>query len=821
MSRIAEYANQVASGSARFPAMPTGPERCAQFVRMLCEQVGISPYQIGDVYGVAQRRGHQGEVWATDLEIGLRDAGKLASDLMPGDLLFVEGVSPPYGHVAIYLGNSKILHNSLYGGGTVVDGHVRVHNIEVLGTISSIMRIDAKSEADKAQATTYPAKYIPHTVYGAGSYGASDPPTLVHTPGDTVTAIGQNVNEARKGLFGGEISGQELTDPPLWQFNVMYPNEPRAPGWWDTEEFGPVPGLIVVRMMEDNELDFAMPILGPLSILGENAKDRALQAFRKLVVKEADTARYGLFLEPIEQFVTDPKKFRWPLPGVEGIHLRLESNGDARGEVTLFIADQHAAQTVHGTLCMIQRYRNAMVEIWLPHVFRDPKLKGQPGEEQLVLEPAFVGMVEEVTAAPWPSHITFKVLPQTLAQNRRGMSDDTLPGGGKRPITQQWQGKKIWEILQTIAKEHGFLMIGHSMTGLAGIPQLDRVIPVYDAMKRPPQDVIRELIEVYAGVKYQRVFGTELFGKDPTGRNLRAVYFVYDPGAWNPFSADFWKSGIFTALWGPLYKQITGVDAVGNICVFYPADLVEPDRIKDWADLLEVWASPESRFNPTGKHGSVMRRFLSTTLALTGNNPVGQSYDQGQVSEFHTALSDFMDGLLPKTTKRVHKTPVRVFSVEELTSRNPGESDMSNPLVGDPAGQGVQKASKNKVTAIQAADMMELKQSKDGQFILPTPTGPQTFRGSDELFLYYSANESRPSMVVPGSPAEDSMGFYPYTVTLRVEATQGVKIGMPACLVGFPRMDGMWEIQSIEYDLGGDRQDVLVTLRTARDLFAY
>ena len=87
--------------------------------------------------------------------------------------------------------------------------------------------------------------------------------------------------------------------------------------------------------------------------------------------------------------------------------------------------------------------------------------------------------------------------------------------------------------------------------------------------------------------------------------------------------------------------------------------------------------------------------------------------------------------------------------------------------------------------------------------------------------LYFSSSFGRPTYVIPingDKEADENEGkFFPFTLTLSVLPSHGVRVSMVAVLVGFGRIDGCWEIQSVSRSLGRS-DEMSVTLRTMRDV---
>jgi hypothetical protein len=53
---------------------------------------------------------------------------------------------------------------------------------------------------------------------------------------------------------------------------------------------------------------------------------------------------------------------------------------------------------------------------------------------------------------------------------------------------------------------------------------------------------------------------------------------------------------------------------------------------------------------------------------------------------------------------------------------------------------------------------------------------------------------------------------------MQIKPSYGVRVGMVAAVIGMGRLDGIWEIQSVQWTLGRNEEQTVI-LRTQRDLF--
>ncbi|EYB67768.1 hypothetical protein DEIPH_ctg033orf0210 [Deinococcus phoenicis] len=692
--------------------------------------------------------------------------------------------------------------------------------------VTSIIRFpeDQKSAKDSTQAIVPGGTTISPTL-AAPTPGTTPP--LPEAPVGFAATLADLVKPPSRADFRG--------DDPLWVYSAIgAETQQRAPGVQVTN-LGSVQSIVVLRNPYQDELDYAMPFFGPLSILAEDTAAVFKQRWNNLKARYQQSESWGHYYEPIERLALD-RLYRWPLPNVTGIELRQNTDGSSVAEIEMYVDDHDAAEMLLSSLNMAQRYKNMLVEVWLPVTYYHTG-PGAPTGERLVLEPMFVGMIEEVTASPWPSTLRFRVIPQDAVMNLRGMA--AIEGTN---FTGHWETVRaegqvpLYQIIGDIGEAYKILFYapavgslaslaslakGGGQIGLDGYPELQVGPETFDGYMQPPLDVVRQLVE-QRGLRLQRLTGFEVFGYHllkvlPFAP--RAIWLVYDPTAWNPFQQGFWGNAVWSKIFKPLAEIVApGDDVVGNIAVFYPHNLAsDPKYIKLLASTLDTFATDDARKDKLWTLVTNLQAIAQGGFGM-GNGPATKAaYERGTQS----VLIDWLNDLWRSNNAnvdRVTKALCPVLEVESFVSRTPTESELTNPLYGTDVGKAVQYKT---VSGQRAADLMDVQQQTDGTFALATPNGKKNFAAKDRVFLKYSANSSRPMTAIAALGQIEERGrFYPHTLVLQCKPTHGVRPGMMAALVGLGRIDGIWEVYSVEHNLDGAGQNLRVTLRTMRDLYA-
>lgn len=826
MSAVRDYALDIVAG--RRGPLVTTPGMCLSFARTVTDNaLGISTYSYGDVPAALRNPGATAPIWVRE--------GLGVAQAMPGDMLMQENEVPhPLGHVALYLGTLPgdssgqryVLENTTARRGRVISGGVRLTRLEdflASSPVTSIIRFpeDTKSAADQAQAIRP----------GGVNVSAGRPPasTVTPTPGEVVGGGETGGGGLIEWLDGpGEPQGhQTRPDDPLWVYNTIGDfAQSRAPGDSLTN-LGPVRSMVVLRRAYADELEQAMPFLGPFSITVENAVALFKERWRTLRARYEATESWGRVYEPLGRLSEPGSTYRWPLPFTTGIELRQTIDGNSVAEIELHVEDHEAAELILASLNMAQRYKNVLVEVWLPVTYYDKQRQG----ERLVLEPMFTGVIEEVTAAPWPHSIRFRVVPQDTAINQRGLGDDS----GKS-FTGHWEKTPVWRIIGDIGEKYRILFYGPTLSslwgfrpllegggqiGLSGYPTLEETPESFDAYRQPPLDVVRQLIE-QRGLRLTRISGFEVFGRPLGGWGLgfipRSIWMVYDPLAYHPGQEGFWTRPLWSQVFGPVARLVApGDEVVGNVAVFYPHNLAhDPKYVKLLAATLDTFATDDARRDRLWNLVTTLQSLAQGVLGLGDGPAVKAAYEQ----QTQSALISWLDSIWKTAnpnTERVTKALCPVLEIESFVTRTPAESEMTNPLYGTDVGKDAQV---RPVTAARAAHLMEVRQGMNGLFSLMTANGPKDFAAKDQVYLNYVSNLSRPYTVIPAvGNIVESGRFYPHVLTLNCKPSYGVRPGMMAALVGFGRIDGIWEVQSVEYELESNSQTMRVTLRTLRDLY--
>lgn len=806
---VYELASQIVAGTASDPS-GHGNESyyCLSFARHVVDKaLGVNSYGLGGLNPPPSY------ITANIAKDAWTNAGFSVNTILPGDLLF-----QPYqndGHVAIDMGVAAdgvhyVLENVVADRGkhTPAGTKVRLTPFTEFGRVTTVIRFPT----DRKDASVKPINVAGLTA------GAATAATAAAPAGGVLQNIFSAIIAGDPRLLFKTPEGPEYShEQPLWLYNTLEAYEGRQPVARATSTSSDLPfshisnSLVVIRKPYADELDTAMPILGPFSIAVVNFQERLNIGWAKLKSYYLTSESWGRTYLPIQELGnTTAGSYRWPLPFVSNISVRQDAGVGAVGEVELHIGDQEEAEMILSTLAMIQRYKNALVEIWLPVSVYD-KVNGG---ERMVVVPAMTGMIDEVTASPYPHSIKIRILPQDQIMNLRGIDPDELPNSNFP------EGTKLSDIISAISDQYKIKFFTPSALSIEELPGLQRQIGPggYETMGRPPLDIVRELVERSGGLKMTPIFGTEVFGKQLLPFVPRAVYMIYDPLGYTPFTTGFWKNQLWDKLLSPLARLLLrGQGATGEVAVFYPIDLGrDPKYVKNMAAIFATYATDAARSNVFGAFIDKALT-LASTFGLGGGTAVRAALD-GQTQD---ALIELIDGWFPKEGgDRVIKYMAPVLNTEEFITRTPSASDLANPVFGTPVGAGQQRA--RRVSVDRAAKLMQVSQSPDGTFQLQTPTGPAVFNRQDDVMVYYSSSFGRPTLVTPiGGAAEtddNNIKFFPFTLTLSVLPSHGVRVGMVAVLVGFGRIDGCWEIQSVNRTLGRS-DEMSVVLRTARDLF--
>lgn len=816
MSRISDAAWEVAQGARRAPN--SGYASCLSNARMIADQaLGFGVYA---KYGNGWDPAYKSPTAAT-AELVWRSKGLSVPRMAPGDFLFTAGDSSA-GHVGIFLGTRNgvayVLENTYANRGQIVGGqqYIRLTPLSQFGTVRTIIRFpeDTKTASDLQQAS---------------GGGVVDTPAPAAPPGATAgeagTPVGQALASVGIDFTGLGIGTKDFTgyrENPDWLYNTIegftQGKDPRAPSASMTN-FGSVRGTVILRTPYADEMEQAMPFMGPMLISAQAVRDELLKRFNTLKRQYFATESWGKYYAPLYRLATsqDPGVYRFPLPDVSSVSYRQDAGGAAVAEVELHVSGVEEGEALYATLSTVSMLKNALVEVWVPMTYYDAGRKDGQAE---IVYPAFVGVVEEVSANPYPHGIRFRVVPQDHYVGGRGINPD-------EGVPNSWpKDTPLYQIIQDIAKAYRITVFTPSaiapgdLTGLSGLKQLQTLLDAeYNALYRPPMDVIREIVERSAGLRLTRLFGFELLGK--TVGPTRGLWMIYDPLAYTPLTPGFWKNALWVNLTSKVFGFLTGNgNLVGEVTVFYPDNLPwDPKQIKRMAAILDTYAPDEARATP-------WRRLIDTISAGlsavgVGSGPaVKAAYDGQAKTAMIEAINEWYASSDADRTP-TQKWLVPALSIEDLTTRTPTDAELANPIFGTVSGQTGQRGTVT--TAEKAANLLQANQSKEGGWLLQTPSGQQAFASKDKVYVYYAANMSRPSMVVPvnrSGEVDDAQGkFYPYTLTLRCKPMHGVRVGGVAVLIGHGRLDGHWEIQSVQHTLSGSDQELVVTLRTARAIY--
>lgn len=791
---MSEAALAIVEGRATPPATERG--RCQSHARRVVDRaLGFSVYSRYPV----PKDPRYGDITAASAETAWKAAGLAVTDMQAGDLLYTAGDSPA-GHVGIFLGvlggKALVLENTTAARGRVVGAHlnIRLTEFSQFGPVRTVIRFpeDTKTADDRA----------------LNEANGTAPLT---TKTEFLGLVG--ITQEESGYVLKLPDTPNYRDDPAWMFHTLAVHADRAPQAVTTN-LGQVKSIVVLRTPYADEMEFAVPFLGPISVSSGAIKDTVEKHFRLLKQRFFRTEGWGAYYEPIYNLALsqDKGQYRIPIPGVTSISVRQEAGGNAVAEIELHIGEQEPAEMILSTLVMAQRLKNAMIEVWLPMTYYDPQAKGR---ERQILYPAFVGVPEEVTASPWPHGIRFRVVPQDHLMNTRGVN----PADG---VPNHWpKDTPLHQIVTDIGDAYKIKFWTPSAPTLGTLKQLQATTEnAYNALYRPPLDVVREVVERAAGLRLARTTGFELFGRSIVPGGSRGMWMVYDPNAFHPFTKGFWAN----QWWAQVASKVAGVilgdpNVVGECAVFYPENLSrDPKHLKVMASILETYGRETARDKAWRKLVDTVSSILS--VAGIGSGPAIKSAYEG---EMKTALIEAVDSWFasgPDGAARIQKWLTPVLAVEEFVARTPSEAELANPVYGTPHGQVGQRV--QRVSAEKAASLMQIGQAPDGGFYLQTPNGPRQFARKDSVYLYYSANLARPSLVVPVNRTpemEDAEHrFYPYTVTLRCKPEYGVRVGQLAVVVGLGRLDGLFEIAAVNHSLNGSSQELEVVLRTSRDL---
>ena len=801
---IYELARQVLVGEAPNPNPDTNNMKglCLRFIRGIGDRaLGVSTYALGGIVPVG------GNITAAQAERGFLAAGYSVNSILPGDWIFQSffQAGENVGHCAISMGVGddgvhRVLENCLPVRGipAACGPAVRLTPFSEWGRVSLIVRFpqDHKEPARK-----------PIDVAGLTTAAAAPEATTNPVTGLLNKILYGDPNFDVKNPGGPDFAKEN----PAWIYNVLEGYEGRAPAARPTNlGSSDLPSIVIIRKPYFNELQTSLPIFGPFSIAVQDGGERLKRGWAKLRSYYLAAPSWGRTYQPIYELGRDnSESYRWPLPFVSNINVRQDSGTGAVGEIELHIPEQVEAEAILTTLAMIQRHKNAILEIWLPTIIHNEK----SGGESQVLIPFMTGMIDEVTASPWPHNIKIRVLPQDQFMNLRGMDSSE----GK---TTNWPGgTPFYEIVQTIGREYGLLFLTGSASSLDALPGLRRTCGTggYESMGRPPLDVVRDIVVQTAKLQMVPIFGTEVFGKKVLGFLPRGTFLIYDPSAYTPFTTGFWKNEAWSKLFSPIAKLLLGgQQAEGEVAVFYPIDLSRsPKYINNMAAIYDTYGNETIRKN-------VFVQFINTILSISsaaglGAGPAERAALDGKTQD---ALISLVNSWFPSTDgPPTAKYLAPVLNVEEFVHRTPSASDLANPVLGTAGGNTQQRG--RRVTAEQAARTMHVNQTPSGDFQLQTPTGEQTFSKHDSLMLFYQGSFARPTVVVPvngDETVEEGNRFFGSTVTLEVLPSTGVRVGMVAVIVGLGRIDGVWEISAVQRSLGRNDQ-MSVTLRSQRDLY--
>jgi hypothetical protein len=606
-------------------------------------------------------------------------------------------------------------------------------------------------------------------------------------------------------------------EQPLWLYNTLKIYEGIQPTAKETNLAftSGTNSIVIIRKPYADEMATAMPILGPLSIAIQAWEERYKQVWTKLKGYYLESESWGRTYLPLFNLgnpETVKDSYRYPLPFVSQVSVRQDAGTGAVGEIELQIGDLTEAEMIHSSLCMMQRYKNAIIEIWRPVMIYDDEMKS----ERQVIVPAMTGMLDEVSSSPYPHTIKLRVLPQDQFMNMRGINpDEVKPGSTTWPAHTQ-----LHTILETIATQYKIKFFTPSAFSLGDVPQLQREVgdSGFETMGMNPLDVARQVAERAGGLQLIPLFGTEVFGRSiNVGFIPRAVYMIYDPNSFGPFTPGFWQNELWSHFLSPVAKILgRNQSAAGEVAVFYPEDLAHNQKyISNMADILRTYASDTPRANAFGQ-------FVDKVLAIAatlgvGSGPAVRAAIDGKTQD---ALVELIKNWWPSGTgEPVQKYFAPILNVEEFVARTPASSDLANPIFGTAGGAGGQRTTR--VSAERAAKLMQVTQGPDGSFTLNTPAGAKAFDAHDSVTLYYASSFGRPTMVSPVSPStvDDNSGkFYPFTVSMQIKPSYGVRVGMVAAVIGMGRLDGIWEIQSVQWSLGRNEEQTVI-LRTQRDLF--